>query len=125
MRVHNAWQVHKQECQLERPPTRVHRGRVLSLHDAQALAGRTGHSPIGDAKGLEDLRLGQQCDTLLDPIGRHTSALQQFFSNLVATCRRSWHCVPLPINPIIILCHKCPELGLGISGIGKLAETVH
>ena len=117
MRVRNAWQVHEQKRQLERSPTRLQSIRVFSLHDAQALPGRTRHGPIGDAKSRKDLRIGQQCNALLDTVGRHTGTMQQLVGNVAASCRRSRDGVVLPINPVSILRHKRAEFGVGIRGV--------
>jgi hypothetical protein len=60
-----------------------------------------------------------------DTIGCHTGPIQKFLGDVVAACRRSWNGAALTVNPVSVLRHKRPEFGLGISGVRKLAKTLH
>ena len=95
----DAGQVHEQERQLERPPLRLHRGRVFSLHHAETLARGPGHGAIGQAKGGEDHWVGQELHPVRDALRGHGGTVQQLLSRLTPLRRQGRERAALRLDP--------------------------
>ena len=83
----------------------------FALHDPESPSCRLGHGPIGDPECIEDLRVVEQGNSALDPVGgdaRGPVATRPFPDASLGEVGE----LRLVLNPVAVLGDETPELGL-------------
>jgi len=121
----DAGNIHQDKGKLERTPYWLKVVGTLPLHHSQTPPCCQSHCPVGDTKRLQRLRIGQQSDTLFNPVCSHLRPIEQLFGSLPSSCRSGWDLDPLCLDPPAILRNKSLEFRSNLADVGKFAQGIH
>ena len=126
MGIDDARQVHQQEGELEWPPgRRIDRGGILPLHRPAPTSSRLGHDAVGETEGLEDVRIRESRDAILDALGGGPRTLEQGFGDLPAFgCEVGKHFC-LVSDPGAVLDDERLKRLLGLGKVLQPGESFH
>ena len=125
-RVRHAPQGEQDVSELEGPPAgRGDLVRRLAFGLGLAPPGRRRHGAVGDTKGQQGIRIGEEGDPRLDAVGRVLRRLQELGRGLGPPAAESGALVALGPHPVPILVHQRHQLAGGVLAVGQLGQGLH